>query len=160
MADETYAGANIHHIYAGGDPATKWKAMGEAVYPGDVIRIHSDDKIYACKSTDLYASGVMGLTPGQDIDTIYTVTSGKLYPYYPVGQKTLVWVRLEATSPAVAVRDGSFAIVGTEDGKVRAWAYTDAAEATDTLSTKVGRVVDIDAGHVSDDHIIKINLGG
>ena len=161
MADETYEDLKIGNIYAGGDTWMEWKAIAtsEVLKPGHTCRVGSDDKLYAVKSTDGPASGFMALKNGQEIDTAYTVTSGYLYPYYPIGQKTLVWGVLEATSPAVAVRNGTKLIVGTEDGKVRAFPYTDGAEATDSDSHAVGRAVDIDAGSTTDDHIIKINIG-
>jgi hypothetical protein len=81
----------------------------------------------------------MGLLPGQDIDTVYTVTTGKLYPFYPIGQRTHVWVKLEATSPIAPVRKGFWAVIGTEDGKIRSWAYTNAAEITDSHSNNLIR---------------------
>ena len=160
MADDTFASRNIWDIFAGGDPTTKWTKVAEVIGPGDTMRIGADGFIYACKSTDGPASGIMARKDGQDLDTDYAV--GDIAPWYPVGQKTVVWGKLLAVAGPIAVRDGLPAIVSTSDDLVSEFTatYVDAAVATDTLLLKLGVFASVDPGHATDMHLVKINLGG
>lgn len=68
-------------------------------------------------------------------------------------------VHLEATAGPLAVVKGTTMLaVGTEAGKVRNFAYTDATAATDSLIEVVGTAHESSAGSATDDLVILMRL--
>jgi hypothetical protein len=159
MADDTYA-AKHRHIEAGGpyDMGRTVIYTSETVKPGFIIYVSSSNRAYAAKNSDSKWSGVAGLQGGHDIDTAYTSTSGseEKIPYYkPNGCK--LNLILEATSPAVDIIEGDPLHLGTEDGKVRKYAY--AGDAGD-IQDHVGWADEALTVSVTDDKIIRARLRG
>lgn len=160
MADDTFASKKIGDIYAGGNPKKQWATCAEAIGPGDTMRLGSDGKIYATKESDGGVRGIMALKDGHDLDTDYAVDEWA--PYYVVGQDTNAWAKLKARNPAIAT-DNYHAVLSTTDDTIDVFdstRYVNAAFATDTLALRVGKFVDYDVGHITDMHIVLINLSG
>lgn len=65
---------------------------------------------------------------------------------------------LEAAAGPIAVSKDDLIALGTEDGKIRKWSYTDAAASTDTLSEVIGKAVEANAGSATDDHILLVMI--
>ena len=65
----------------------------------------------------------------------------------------------EATSGVTALEEAIEIAVGTEDGKVRIFTYTDSTAATDSSSEIVGSSAETATLSTTDDHVIIINWG-
>ena len=153
---DTHANKNVADVYAGGKTKKKWATVAEAIGPSDTMRLANDGKIYAVKTADGPASGVMALKNGHDIASDYSV--GDWAPYYKKGQDTDVWVWMELHSALAPVKDGDIMIVSATDDQVALFVYTNAAIATDTIYLKVGTMVGHDPGHLTEASLVKINL--
>lgn len=109
---------------------------------------------YLARPADMGA--VLNADPDWYIDTalpdntdleLYKLGSGKIVPCF-----------LEAAAGPIAVVKGDLIAVGTEAGKVRKFAYTDATAATDSLLEVVGHAAESSAGHATDDLILLVRL--
>jgi hypothetical protein len=158
MAHDTFAGKRISQVYVSGDDSLEWAELNEAVYPGMAIYIDSNGKANLCKNTDGPPSGIVECPRDADMDT--QIASGKIIGYYPTGNKTVVWAFYLHASPVVAIRPGEPLVPSGTDGKLMKFAYTNSAIATDTLNNKVGRARSVDACSLTNDHLIKVALGG
>lgn len=159
MASDTFATKRVSKVYVSGDKRTESVVAGEAgIYPGYIIRIASDEKAYLCNNSDGQPSGIVEVPIGADLDTV--IASGDMLEFYRIGQDTEVWMFLLYASPLAAIRDGELITTSATDGKGMKWAYTDTAEATDSNAFNVGRASIVDTGHLTEDHLIKVNLAG
>jgi len=154
MADETYA--STHRFIERGGPYDMGRTVtGEAsIKPGWVIYTDSANLCYAAKNSDSKWSGVMALKAGNDIDTAVSISTKQQY-YKKCGCR--LNLISEATSPSVAIVEGDPIILGTEDGKVRRFAY--AGDAGDTQDL-VGWADEYLTPSVTDDKILGVRLVG
>jgi hypothetical protein len=138
MAHDTFDGKNIYNVYIGPQGyrfVLGPYLTGEAgIYAGYVVR-RASNLLYLCKSGEAQF-GIMDGELGSDLDTAYD--SGDEGEVFPIGSKQMVHAWYVAQSPAVDLESMNKMVLSATDGMVKKWAYTDAAEATDSLSELVG----------------------
>jgi hypothetical protein len=116
---------------------TDEKALGVIVYPTEIEDVLQSD-------------------PDWNIDT--AIPDNKDIDIAKLGSGAIVACFLEAAAGPIPVERGDKIAIGTEAGKVRKFAYTDAASETDTLEEVIGYAHEASDGHATDDLIILVEL--
>lgn len=109
-----------------------------------------------CASTEV-PLGVLLEREDLDIDTAITAAEGaKGVRVALVGSGCVVYVFYMAN--AGTAKAGQLVSVASEAGKVGLWSYAEDAEATDTVSTVVGKLLQDVTNDASNDQVVKIIL--
>jgi hypothetical protein len=88
----------------------------DAVKPGHIVT-QTGGSQKTCAWPDAAGDvslGIVGLNPGQDVDTAYT--AGDTFPVYIVGKGATVWVRYRTSGGALVAGSPVMADGGTADG--------------------------------------------
>ena len=155
MADDSFDNKNYGTVYVAGETNKEWGFAGDAFKPGEVIRVHSDGKLYVSKASDGHVGGVAASKDGHDNDTDFSV--GDWVPYYPKGQKTCVRTYLETESPAVAGYKGDDVVLSSTDGQTEIFVNDITTPIDDNL--KVGTLNEYTAGSTSEVKLLEVWLG-
>ena len=161
MTSDTFASKNYGAVYcgpAGLSQRNRLKKIAEAgIYPGYLMRVHTDKFLYLTKSSDKAFAGVACDMEGYDIDTVYAINTP--IEYYGKGSKNRVYIFLVAASPAPAIEDGEEIVVSATDGMGMSFAYTDGTDITDTTAfTHVGYADELVTGSTSDNKLLAVIL--
>jgi hypothetical protein len=160
MTSDTFKSKHYGSVFcgeAGHEARARLRKIGEAgVYPGYVIRVHTDNFIYLAQQSDAIVSGVAAAMEGYDLDTVYT--SGVAIEYYAKGSGMRVYVFLVAASPAPAPQPGNDCYISTTDGMVMVYAYADGTNYTDSVLGRVGTFDEYVLGSVTDNKLIAVIL--
>ena len=160
MANDTFATDYVHRVYAGGDPEYTRTAVvyaASAIKPGMAIYVEAGYAYPAIASTGLF-SGIAQEKAGDDIDAYFA--AGEVISYFPAGCGCEVWAMFAATTPTAAVTmyEGQWVALSATAGQLMLFAYTNAAQATDSNWNQVGRIAVETANHASYMRLAPIKL--
>jgi hypothetical protein len=126
-------------IWMGGNYIVEWYQAGDGtMIPGVFCQDDDADEVKVCAVDGNYPLGQVGCLPTLDIDTAIAIGTSIMIYLNHSAAKTIA--PHDATVEALAkgqplMRSGNIA------GYTQAFAYTDAAEATDSLVNKTGMVL-------------------
>lgn len=122
----------------------EWFQAGDSlIKPGYVVVRDDHDEVKISPSTPEQPLGVAGCTSYHDLNTVYNAdAAGERVPVWLCGSGVDIYVlHDDDTGATTLVRPSYFYPDDANAGCVQLWAYGDTAQATDTLSLVVGKLI-------------------
>jgi hypothetical protein len=113
-----------------------YQAGGADLAPGYCAMEDDADDVALCTAGS-HPIGIIGCPSYHDLNTVYT--AGEKVPVWMRGCGIVCYVLHDNDTGAATITRGTkLAIDDANDGCVQSWAYSDTAEATDTLAEVIG----------------------
>lgn len=128
-------------VQLNGNEGPKWYQAGDSsIKPSYCVQEDDADEVKVCAASTA-PIGIAGCPSYQDLNTAYV--AGVKVPIWMRGCGVVIYVLHDDDTGAATLNRGVLlAIDDANSGCVMVWAYTDTAEATDTLSYVIGSLED------------------
>ena len=155
MADDTFGGSGgkDNDVHVGGTSETEDHDVATATYPGHAIALDATGKVVPATITTGAFYGAAGVPQGADPDSEIAVSTP--CPVYKKGSGAVVWMWLLAAAGPIPVKGGDVAVLTATVGQV---ALADESTVAAKEGEKVGIIQNIDPGHATDMHLIRVKI--